>query len=94
MNESPQQTLETRIEQLADHLSAIRRNMEKIIADNQRMREVVRIAENELRKRRDQVQTLEGELDALQNGRLEAKARVEHAMEKLDKLISDQVTVS
>ena len=94
MNESPQQALETRIEQLADHLSAIRRNMEKTIADNQRMREVVRIAENELRKRRDQVQTLEGELDALQNGRLEAKARVEHAMEKLDTLISDQATVS
>jgi chromosome segregation ATPase len=94
MNESPQQALETRIEQLADHLSAIRRNMEKIIADNQRMREVVRIAENELRKRRDQVQTLEGELDSLQNGRLEAKARVEHAMEKLDKLISDQGAVS
>ena len=94
MSESPQQALEIRIEQLTDHLSAIRRNMEKIIADNQRMREVVRIAENELRKRRDQVQTLEGELDSLQNGRLEAKARVEHAMEKLDKLISDQGTVA
>ena len=93
MNENPQQALETRIEQLTDHLSVIRRNMEKIIADNQRMREVVRIAENELRKRRDQVQTLEGELDALQNSRLEAKARVEHAMEKLDKLVSDQGTV-
>ncbi len=94
MNESPQQALETRMEQLAEHLSVIRRNMEKIIADNQRMREVVRIAENELRKRRDQVQTLEGELDALQNGRLEAKARVEHAMDKLDKLISEQGAVS
>lgn len=94
MNESPQQALEMRIEQLAEHLSAIRRNMEKTIADNQRMREVVRIAENELRKRRDQVQTLESELDALQNGRLEAKARVEHAMEKLDKLIADQGTAS
>ncbi len=94
MNKSPQQALEKRIEQLTDHLSAIRRNMEKIIADNQRMREVVRIAENELRKRRDQVQTLEGELDAVQNNRLEAKARVEHAMEKLDKLISDQGTVA
>ncbi len=94
MNESPQKALETRIEQLADHLSAIRRNMEKTIADNQRMREVVRIAENELRKRRDQVQTLEGELNALQNGRLEAKARVEHAMEKLDTLISEQGDVS
>ena len=80
------------MQQLADYLSTIRRNMEKIIADNQRMREVVRIAESELRKRRDQVHALEGELDALQNGRLEAKARVEHAMEKLDKLMSDQGT--
>jgi translation initiation factor 2B subunit (eIF-2B alpha/beta/delta family) len=94
MNESPQQALEIRVEQLANHLSAIRRNMEKTIADNQRMREVVRIAEHELRKRRDQVQTLEGELDVLQNSRLEAKARVEHAMEKLDKLISERGDVS
>jgi chromosome segregation ATPase len=94
MNESPQQALEIRVEQLANHLSAIRRNMEKTIADNQRMREVVRIAENELRKRRDQVQTLENELNSLQNSRLEAKARVEHAMEKLDKLISEQGDVS
>jgi chromosome segregation ATPase len=94
MNESPQQILEVRVEQLADHLSAIRRNMEKTIADNQRMHEVVRIAENELHKRRDQVQTLESELDTLQNDRLEAKARVEHAMEKLDKLVLEQGEVS
>jgi len=90
MHESPQQALESRIEALADHLSEIRRNMEKIIADNHRMREVVRIAESELRKRRDQVQKLESELEGLQNSRLEAKARVEHAMEKLDDLISNQ----
>jgi len=90
MQESPQQALESRIEQLTDHLSEIRRNMEKIIADNHRMREVVRIAESELRKRRDQVQKLEGELEGLQNNKLEAKARVEHAMEKLDDLISQQ----
>jgi len=90
MQESPQQALEKRIEQLTEHLSVIRRNMEKTIADNHRMREVVRIAESELRKRRDQVQKLEGELEGLQNSRLEAKARVEHAMEKLDDLISSQ----
>jgi len=90
MQESPQQALEERIETLTEHLSVIRRNMEKIIADNHRMREVVRIAESELRKRRDQVQKLEGELDGLQNNRLEAKARVEHAMDKLDDLISSQ----
>ncbi|ATX80979.1 hypothetical protein Ga0123462_0100 [Mariprofundus ferrinatatus] len=88
MQESPQQALESRINELTEHLSVIRRNMEKIIADNHRMREVVRIAESELRKRRDQVQKLENELKGLQNNRLEAKARVEHAMEKLDDLIS------
>jgi len=90
MQESPQQALESRIEQLTEHLSAIRRNMEKTIADNHRMREVVRIAESELRKRRDQVQKLESELEGLQNSRLEAKARVEHAMEKLDDLITNE----
>ncbi len=90
MQESPQQALESRIEQLTEHLSDIRRNMEKIVADNHRMREVVRIAESELRKRRDQVQKLEGELEGLQNNKLEARARVEHAMEKLDELISQQ----
>jgi len=88
--DSPQQALESRIETLTEHLSEIRRNMEKIIADNHRMREVVRIAESELRKRRDQVQKLEGELEGLQNSKLEARARVEHAMEKLDDLISEQ----
>jgi len=90
MSESPQQALEQRIHALTDHLSVIRRNMEKTIADNHRMREVVRIAENELRKRRDQVQQLENELENLQHGRLDAKARVEHAMEQLDGLISEQ----
>lgn len=90
MQESPQQALESRIEKLTEHLSEIRRNMEKTIADNHRMREVVRIAESELRKRRDQVQKLESELERVQNNRLEAKARVEHAMEKLDDLLSNQ----
>jgi len=90
MQNNSQQALEERIQALTEHLYAIRRNMEKIIADNHRMREVVRIAENELRKRRDQVQKLENELENMQNGRLEAKARVEHAMEKLDELMIGQ----
>jgi len=94
MQNNPQQALEERIQTLTEHLAAIRRNMEKTIADNHRMREVVRIAENELRKRRDQVQQLESELESLQNGRMEAKARVEHAMEKLDELIVSQEEVS
>jgi len=89
-----QQALEERIHALTEHLGAIRRNMEKTIADNHRMREVVRIAENELRKRRDQVQQLESELESLQNDRMEAKARVEHAIEKLDELMVSQEETS
>ncbi len=89
MSESAQEALETRIEALSQHMATIRRQMEKLIAENRRMREVVRLAESELRKRRDQVQQLESELQALQNSRLEAKARVEHAMDQLDELISE-----
>lgn len=77
-----------RIGQLHEALSEIRRAMERLMAENQRMREVIRLAEGELRKRRDQVQNLENEIHALQNDRLEAKARVEHAMEKLDELMT------
>jgi len=94
MQNNPQQMLAERIQTLTEHLSTIRRNMEKTIADNHRMREVVRIAENELRKRRDQVQQLENELESLQNSRIEAKARVEHAIEKLDNLMVSQEEVS
>jgi len=87
MQNNSQQALNERIHALTEHMATIRRNMEKTIADNHRMREVVRIAEHELRKRRDQVQRLEHELESLQNSRIEAKARVEHAMEQLDELM-------
>jgi len=90
MQESAQKALESRVALLAEHMATIRRQMEKLIAENRRMREVVRLAEGELRKRRDQVQNLESELQSVQNGRLEAKARVEHAMEQIDELISEQ----
>ena len=90
----PKLALESRIRQLAEYISEIRRNMETLMADNHRLREVVRLAESELRKRRDQVQNLEAELQSLQNGKLEARARVEHAIEKLDELISNNGTTS
>ncbi|HKI60019.1 MAG TPA: hypothetical protein VKA23_03190, partial [Mariprofundaceae bacterium] len=61
---------------------------EKLMAENQRLREVVRLAESELRKRRDQVQNLESELQGIQSDRLDAKARVESAIEKLDHLMA------
>ncbi len=87
MEPSPSEKMAERIEALELHLAAIRRTMEKLIAENRRMREVVRLAESELRKRRDQVQKLESEIQRLQNERLEAKARVENAIDKLDELM-------
>jgi len=94
MQSNPQQELEQRIALLTEHLSEIRRNMEKLIADNHRMREVVRIAESELRKRRDQTQQRENELESLHNEKLEARARIEHVLEKVDELLSTQETPS
>jgi len=90
MQNSPQQELEQRIILLTEHLSEIRRNMEQLIADNHRMREVVRIAESELRKRRDQAQQRDHELEGLQNSKLEARARVEHVLEKVDELLAGE----
>jgi len=87
---SPNEAIEQRVNELTEHLAEIRRNMEKLIAENRRMREVVRLAESELRKRRDQVEKLESDLHGVQNGKLEAKARVEHAIDKLDELMAQQ----
>lgn len=90
MNSSENQCqLEIRIALLTEHMSTIRRNTEKMMSENQRLREVVRLAESELRKRRDQIQQLERELHDEHDKRQEAKNRVEHAMEKLDQIITE-----
>jgi len=77
-----------RKEKLATALAEIRRKMESLMAENQRLREVVRLAESELRKRRDQVQQLENDLHGLDDKRLEARGRMENVMEKLDHLVA------
>jgi len=90
MNSSENQhQLETRITLLTEHMATIRRNTEKMMSENQRLREVVRLAESELRKRREQIQQLERELHDENDKRQEAKSRVEHAMEKLDQIITE-----
>jgi len=90
MNSSDNQNeFETRVAVLAGHMSTIRRNTEKLMSENQRLREVVRLAESELRKRRDQIQQLERELHEEHDKRQEAKSRVEHAMGKLDQIITE-----
>jgi len=80
--------LQARIDALNEAIMEIRRKMEALAADNQRLRELARISENELRNRRDQARKLEAEIQAGQHQRAEAKARVEHVMEQMDKLLS------
>ncbi|MDQ6952183.1 MAG: hypothetical protein Q9M15_01490 [Mariprofundaceae bacterium] len=61
-----QQQIESRITTLQAHLSTIAQHLDKVITENKRLREVVRLAESELRKRRDRVQNLEQKLENLQ----------------------------
>lgn len=82
-----QQAFAGRQQKLSDALGEIRRKMEGLMAENQRLREVVRLAESELRKRRDQVQRMEQEIQGLDDKRSEARARMDHVMEQLDGLL-------
>lgn len=81
-----QDQFQQRIDKLSTLLTEIRRNMESLMAENQRLREVVRLAESELRNRRDQVQKLETQQQSIQGRQAEAKAAVEQTIAKLDKL--------
>jgi len=84
----PKEAFAGRKEKLYVALAEIRRKMERLMAENQRLREVVRLAESELRKRRDQVQQLENDLHGVDDKRLEARGRMENVIEKLDHLVA------
>jgi chromosome segregation ATPase len=86
--ESSRELFQAKIDELSQMLGRIRRNMESLAAENHRLKEVVRLAEAELRNRRDQVQRLEKELQTYSHRRLEVRARVEHAIEKIDGLLA------
>jgi len=85
-----QQAFADKQQLLSEALSEIRRKMEGLMAENQRLREVVRLAEGELRKRRDQVQHMEQELQGLDDKRNDARARMDQVMEQLDTLLEQQ----
>jgi len=64
--QASQQNIESQINSLQEHLSTIEQHLEKVITENKRLRDVVHLAESELRKRRDRVQNLEEKLETLQ----------------------------
>jgi len=86
------ESAEEKVELLLEHLASIRRNHEQILAENKRLREVARLAESELRKRREQIEKLQLEYQNTENKRLEAKARIEHTIEKLDVLTAENAS--
>jgi len=87
LNKDMNQAFSERQEKLSTALAEIRRKMEGLMAENQRLREVVRLAEAELRKRRDQVEQMENEIHGLDDKRNESRARMEHVMEQIDSLL-------
>jgi len=84
-----EEDMQQRLDALVDHLAMIRRNHEQILAENKRLREVARLAEGELRKRREQIEKLQLERQNLENKGLDAKARIENTIEKLDILVEE-----
>ncbi len=90
--EEQSKKVEEQVSILLEHLATIRRNHEQILAENRRLREVARLAEAELRKRREQIEKLQLEHQNLENKRLEAKARIEHTIEKLDVLAAENAS--
>jgi len=84
-----EQEVQQRLDVLIEHLATIRRNHEQILAENRRLREVARLAEGELRKRREQIEKLQLERQNIENKSLDAKARIEHTIEKLDILVAE-----
>ncbi|MDQ7004314.1 MAG: hypothetical protein Q9N67_05120 [Ghiorsea sp.] len=84
-----EQAVQQRLNMLTKHLNTVRQNYEQVMVENKRLREVVRLAEAELRKRREQIEALKHEQQNAENKRLDAKARVEDTIEKLDVLIAE-----
>ena len=64
---SEQHIIEQRLNSLHEHLNTIEQHLEKVLAENKRLRGIVRLAESELRKRRDRTEALEQQLQAYQN---------------------------
>ncbi|MDQ6975145.1 MAG: hypothetical protein Q9M22_01120 [Mariprofundaceae bacterium] len=87
MEESDYQLCVKKIDALRIHLDGIDENHHALQAENQRLREVIRLGELEAQKCRNQMQELEEEITAMQMDKNEAKGRVENAIARLDQMM-------
>ena len=79
-----QERIEASIDDISEHLTTIEQHLLKVVDENRRLRDVVRLAESELRKRRDRVQALEVALQACQDTDVEAENASEKSIEPFD----------
>lgn len=87
MEDFEYKVFESKLDALRQHLADIQTHQKSHTAENQRLHEVVRLAEAELQKRRDQIHELEVEINELHQEKNEAKARVENAIDRLDQMM-------
>ncbi len=81
--------LKARLARLEEALGGVQRLIERLVADNRRLREILRVAEQELKKRKERIAALEEELARVREEKLEAKARVEQALAELDEVLAE-----
>ncbi len=80
--------LAARLARLSEALGGVQRLIERLAADNRRLREILRMAEQELKKRKERIAALEAEIARLREEKIEAKARVEQALSELDDVLA------
>ncbi len=90
MRDSEYQLCMNRVELLRQHLCKVEARIEAQDAENRRLQDVLRLAEHELEKRRQEIREMEEEITRLRRERNEARARVEHAIERIDQLMRTQ----
>ncbi len=80
--QSEQHIIEQRINSLHTHLNTIDQHLDKVLTENKRLRGIVRLAESELRKRRDRTEVLEQKLKAYEDAQDKASSPSEAVAEE------------
>lgn len=89
VDDQKEASLEKQIEKIAQAMERSLFNVEKVMADNLRLRELMRLSESELRQRRDQIHQLETRLKNMQGKRIVAQKNIDQAVTRLDQILNN-----
>ncbi|MDQ6961004.1 MAG: hypothetical protein Q9M28_00535 [Mariprofundaceae bacterium] len=82
-------SIQKQIEKIAQAMEKSLINVEKVMADNLRLRELMRVSENELRQRREHIYQLETRLKKMQEKRVVAQKNIDQAVTRLDQMLNN-----